>query len=134
MTRLERLSLCAITLGGVFLLGGLSAVARASESDIARGKLVFKECAACHAVDDRKGVGPGLGGILGRRAGSVAGFRYSHAMKNAGLNWDERTLDKYIASPQTVVPGNRMAFSGIPNPGERAALIAYLSSLKRSAN
>ncbi|HWG06801.1 MAG TPA: c-type cytochrome [Beijerinckiaceae bacterium] len=97
--------------------------------DVMRGKDVFSVCAPCHAADDN-GIGPKLAGIVNRQAGSVAGFRYSRAMENAKISWDDSTLDAYLADPQKVVPGNLMPFSGIAETGKRADLIAYLKTLK----
>ena len=87
-------------------------------------------CAACHATDNSARLGPSLHGIVGRRSGTVSGFRYSRAMKNANITWDEKSLDAYIEAPQGLVPGTTMPFAGIPNSGDRADLIAYLETLK----
>src|SRR5262245_12729631 len=65
-------------------------------------------CAACHATDHANRVGPGLEGIIGRKAGTVPGFRYSDAMKKSDIVWDAKTLDAYLESPQKVALGNRM--------------------------
>ena len=65
-------------------------------------------------------------GIIGRKAGQVEGFTYSDAMKNSGLTWDEATLDTYLTAPKKEVPGNKMAFPGLPKPDDRANVIAYL--------
>jgi cytochrome c len=106
-------------------------VARAATSaDAAAGRAVFEQCAACHSIDGNSGVGPTLQGVVGRKAGTVPGFRYSRAMKSATLAWDEKTLDGYIADPQKVVPGNLMPFSGLPDAKHRADLIGYLATLK----
>ena len=114
-------------LNAILLANGSLALAQTNEVD--HGKQVFKVCAPCHAVNNTTRVGPGLAGVLGRHAGSVPGFRYSRAMKNAGISWDAKTLNAYITSPQKLVPGNRMAFSGIVNADDRAALVAYLKTL-----
>ena len=98
--------------------------------DAEHGKSVFKACAACHATDRANRVGPGLEGIIGRKAGTVPGFRYSNAMKKSGIVWDAKTLDAYVESPQKVVPGNRMPYAGLKNPTDRADLVAYLATLK----
>lgn len=98
--------------------------------DAEHGKTIFKACAACHATDHANRVGPGLGGIIGRKAGAVPGFRYSNAMKTFGMVWDAKILDAYLASPQKVVPGNRMPYAGLKNATDRADLVAYLATLK----
>jgi cytochrome c len=101
----------------------------ASAQDVEMGKQAFAACAPCHAPD-QNGVGPKIGGVLNRTAGSVEGFRYSRAMKNAGIVWDEKSLDAYLAEPQKSVPGNLMPFSGIADAQRRRDLIAYLATLK----
>jgi cytochrome c len=98
--------------------------------DAGHGKTVFKACAACHALDQANRVGPGLGGIVGRKAGSVPGFRYSDAMKNSDIVWDVATLDVYLESPQKAIPGNKMPYAGLKNPMDRVDLVAYLATLK----
>lgn len=94
----------------------------------AKGKLIFLRCAACHAVSASapKKVGPHLEGVVGRAAGSVAGFGYSPAMKKASFTWTEAQLDKWLARPAGLVPGTSMVFAGLPNPDDRKAVIAYL--------
>jgi cytochrome c len=90
---------------------------------------VFNQCAVCHSTDGSNGTGPTLKGLFGRPAGSVLGFRYSRAMRGAGIVWDAKALDDYLRSPQDFIPGNVMPFSGVPDSAERAGLIAYLRSL-----
>lgn len=94
------------------------------------GKTIFKACAACHATDHANRFGPALGGLIGRKAGTVPGFRYSDAMKKSGIVWDAKTLDAYLESPQKVVPGNRMPYAGLKNPTDRTDLVGYLATLK----
>ncbi|MEG0923251.1 MAG: c-type cytochrome [Comamonas sp.] len=116
-----------------FLLGVLSLAATAhSAPDKLPGEQVYARCAACHALAyDR--VGPHHCGLLGRRAGTVPGFAYSPAMKNSGLTWDEKTLDRFLAQPMQVVPGTTMTYAGIPDAKERSDLIAYLKHANDSA-
>jgi cytochrome c len=98
--------------------------------DAEHGKAIFKACAACHATDQANRVGPGLVGIIGRKAGTAPGFSYSSAMKQSGIVWDAKTLDAYLESPQKTVPGNRMTYGGLKNPTDRADLVTYLGTLK----
>jgi cytochrome c len=104
----------------------------ANAADAKAGQEIFSRCAACHTVQKGgpNGLGPNLFGVVGRKAGSKPDFSYSGAMKNAGFSWTPQKLDAYIAHPAEVVPGNRMAFAGIPDAKQRADLIAYLSTLK----
>lgn len=100
---------------------------------VAEGEALWRQCAACHKVGDnaRNGTGPALNGIIGRVAGTHEGFRYSSQMTEAGsggLVWTAETLDAFLENPSQVVPRNRMAFRGVSDPADRAALIAYLST------
>lgn len=102
---------------------------------IEAGAQVFKKCAACHKVGEgaKNGTGPHLNGIVGRTAGSSEGFRYSKPMADAGaggLVWDAAALDAYLADPKGYMPKNKMSFAGLKKPEDRAAVIAYLSSLE----
>lgn len=98
--------------------------------DADHGKSVFAACAACHAPDHAIRVGPGLEGIVGRKAGTVPGFRYSNAMKNSGIVWDDKSLNAYLEAPQKAVPGNRMPYPGLKDATDRADLVGYLATLK----
>lgn len=124
MNRLNKAAALAL-----LALAGLP-LSAAMAQDVNAGKQVYAQCIACHAVTATNGVGPGLLGIVGEKSGVTPGFRFSPAMKRAKLTWDEKTLDAYIANPQSVVPGNLMPFSGIADPKQRADLIAYLKTLK----
>lgn len=98
--------------------------------DAEHGKLIFQACAACHTTDQANRVGPGLGGLVGRKAGTAPEFRYSDAMKKSDIVWDAKILDSYLESPQKVVPGNKMPYAGLKNPADRADLVGYLATLK----
>ncbi|MGI4813806.1 MAG: c-type cytochrome [Janthinobacterium lividum] len=114
----------AALLSAVLVAGSAHAQQTAAPLD---GRQIFARCATCHSVaPGGDGVGPSLAGILNRPAASEPGFRYSRALKNSGITWDAATLDAYLTNPQQRVPGNHMAFSGIADPAERAALIDYL--------
>jgi cytochrome c len=114
------------TISAAALLLASTGAARA-DGDAARGEKRFEECATCHTLQRGvNNVGPSLYGIIGRKAGEIADFRYSPAMKRSGITWTAQTLDMFIADPQQEVPGNRMPFAGMPDAGDRADLIAYL--------
>ena len=108
------------------------AAGSASAADAGRGEKLFVECASCHSIEKAvDGVGPSLFGLFQRKAGEVADFRYSPALKRSGITWTAQTLDQYIADPQKSVPGNRMPYSGMPDASARADLIAYLQKVSR---
>jgi cytochrome c len=95
------------------------------------GQLVFNNsCRTCHSLregDNR--LGPNLHKILGRRAGSLPNYGYSDAMRGADLVWDKATLDRFIASPEQVVSGNKMKpYGGLASAEERAKIVAFLEA------
>ena len=99
--------------------------------DAAKGETAFITCKTCHAVEaGTNKIGPSLAGIVGRKAGTVAGFNYTPANRDSGITWTEAKLFQYLENPQRVVPKTKMAFAGIPDPQKRADVIAYLSTLK----
>ena len=99
----------------------------ARAQDVDAGKKVFNQCRACHVLDQKTNrVGPHLGGVIGRKAGSVEGFSYSDAMKNSGITWDEESLSKYLKDPKGFIAGNKMAFAGVKKDDDLKNLIAYL--------
>ncbi|MBM3477734.1 MAG: cytochrome c family protein [Alphaproteobacteria bacterium] len=119
----------ALAIAGVCLGAASPAVA----SDPAAGEQAFKRlCTSCHiaTAEGKRGVGPTLWNVVGRKSGSVEGFRYSTANQNINIVWTPEILDKYLANPRAVVSGTTMAFAGIRNDAERANVIAYLQTLK----
>jgi cytochrome c len=109
---------------GALLL--LTAAAHA-DGDPARGEQRFVDCAACHAPQPGvANVGPSLQGVFGRKAATLADFRYSPALKRSGITWTPETLDTFLADPQKAVPNNRMPYAGMPDAADRADLIAFL--------
>jgi cytochrome c len=95
--------------------------------DTVRGEAKFQDCAACHKLEAGiNNVGPSLHGIFARKAGEIADFHYSPAMKRSGIAWTPETLEKFISDPQAMVVGNRMPYAGMASADDRADLIAYL--------
>ncbi len=115
--------------GVLFYAPGSMPVAHAQDAEA--GKAVFKAiCNLCHeAVEGKNRVGPSLYGVVGRKSGTLPGFNYSEVVKGAGMIWTEETLDKWINSPQTTVPGTRMTYSGLKDDKKRHDVIAFLNTL-----
>ena len=105
-------------------------LAGAHAQDAAAGGMAFMQCGDCHSPTASDGVGPGLKGVFGRKAGSKQGFIYSPAMKKSTVVWDDKTLDAFLKDPRAVVPGTTMAYGGDDDAKERADLVAYLKTLK----
>lgn len=100
----------------------------AGPGDAEAGKRLYIYCQACHSINagGMNKVGPNLYGVIDAAAGQVEGFAYSQALLDAGLTWDDATLNAWIESPTTLVPGTTMVFAGIRDAQQRADLIAYL--------
>jgi len=113
------------------LLVAMLAPGTVRADDAAAGRAVFAaNCSICHSVHaDRNMTGPSLFGVVGRKAGQASNFHYSAANEGSGLTWNAATLDRYIASPATVVPGTKMTYPGLKDAGKRADLVAYLATL-----
>ncbi|MEY3703551.1 MAG: hypothetical protein RLZZ561_1171 [Pseudomonadota bacterium] len=92
----------------------------------------FAQCAACHAVAKGAphGLGPNLWGIAGTKAGELAGYQFSPALKASGIVWDEENLNKWLENPRALVPGNKMSFSGIRDEAKRKELVTWLLAQK----
>jgi len=101
---------------------------------VAAGEGLWRQCRSCHTVDQggRNGTGPNLYGIVGHAAGASEGFRYSNPMQAAaseGLVWTPEELDAFLADPRGYMRGTRMSFRGLRDEADRAAMIAYLTSV-----
>ena len=117
------------------LLAGFAITAPAFAQDADAGQRVFNQCRACHTIDKggRNGVGPNLWGIVGRKAGSIEGFRYSANMRSiaeSGHVWTVENLTAYITNPKAVVPQGSMSFAGLRNEQQLKDLLAYLGKQK----
>jgi cytochrome c len=115
-------------IAGLLLAGSVPA---ALAADPAGGEKIFKtQCGICHAVAAGENrIGPTLFGVVGRPAGSVAGFNYTADHKKLGITWDAANLDKYLTNPRAMVPDTSMVYAGLKDDTERANLVAYLGTL-----
>ena len=100
----------------------------ARAQDAAAGEKVFVVCKACHQIGEnaKSAIGPALNGVIGRRAGSVAGYSYSDANKDSGITWDEATFREYIRDPKAKVPGTKMIYAGLKDEQKTNDLVAFL--------
>ena len=109
-----------------------AAIGMAQAQDLAAGEQSFRKCLPCHSVgeDARNKVGPVLNGLEGRKSGTIPEYSYSEANKKADITWSEASFKDYIQNPMAKVPGTKMAFAGIKNDAEIAALWGYLAQFK----
>lgn len=112
------------------------ALADASTTSIpkkqSRGERLFKTCIACHTIrlDDGHKAGPTLYKLFGRKAGSHPGYRYSKALEDSHLVWTEETIDQlFDLGPEHLLPGTKMPLQRMPDPKDRADLIAFLKQV-----
>lgn len=116
--------------GAACVVAFLAASAVALGADLERGRQLWESrCFGCHGLDGDR-VGPRHRGVVGRKAGSVADFAYSPALRSAGFVWDESRLDAWLTDPQKLVPGQRMNIR-VGAAEDRADIIAYLRSTAR---
>ncbi|HEB59539.1 MAG TPA: hypothetical protein ENJ01_09975 [Gammaproteobacteria bacterium] len=98
------------------------------DDTVTAGEQLYVLCSGCHAPTWNR-TGPRHCGLAGRRAGSLADFDYTPAMKNADIIWTRESLDEFLRAPLTMVPGTSMAFAGMPDARERDQLITFLLQL-----
>jgi cytochrome c len=114
--------------GFVAALTALAAAQPAHAADVQRGRLLYeRRCFACHSVDANR-IGPLHQGVIGRRAGGVADYDYSPALKGARIVWDEANLERWLADPEKLIPGQRMGYR-VEEAADRADIVAYLSQV-----
>ena len=102
-----------------------------SAADAARGATLYtSKCGGCHALDENR-YGPAHRGVFGRKAGTAPGYAYSAALSSSKIVWREDTLDRWLADPEKLIPGQRMSVS-VPSEDDRRDIIAYLRARARA--
>ena len=109
----------------LIILSVLMSISIAHADTKVSGEKVFKKCVSCHSFTKNK-IGPSLGNIFDQKAGSVDGFKYSKAMKNSDIVWNDCSLDKFLKKPKKYIKGTKMRFVGLKKESHRDALIKYL--------
>jgi len=112
----------------IFLIFAVGLATSAGAQDAAKGEKDFAVCRACHQIGPtaKNGVGPVLNGIIGRKAGTYPGYKYSEANRDSGIVWTPEELNTYLADPQKVVPHTKMIYPGLKDSQKRADVIAFL--------
>ena len=114
----------------LFIAALVLAAGTAHAADAARGKTLYESrCIGCHSIDANR-VGPAHRGVLGRKAGTAKDYDYSPALRAAAVVWDARSLERWLADPEKLIPGQRMGYS-VPEAADRADLVEYLRVASR---
>ena len=121
-----------IMLAALLATAASNASAADGDGNPIAGRAIFQRtCQNCHSVDiGVNKVGPSLWNVVGREAAAVPDFVYSDAMKANKTAWSASSLDAYLADPRGDVHGVKMFFKGLPEPRDRADVIAYLQTLR----
>ena len=104
-------------------------VALMAQGDIINGKKIFKKCAACHSIN--KGgsnkIGPALYGVVGRKVGGIADYKYSKTLASYGKEWTFEELNGFLQKPSSYLKGTKMSYAGLRKEKDRASVIKYLN-------
>ncbi len=94
-----------------------------------QGEKIFKKCAACHSIAKGGGnkIGPALYNVLGRQIGSLEDYKYSKSMASYGKKWTAEEMNGFLIRPKDWIKGTKMAFAGLKDPKERAAVILFMN-------
>jgi len=124
--KIAKALLIALAFAGI---GGFEARA----ADIAAGEKVFSKCMQCHRIGlgATNFYGPVLNGLIGRKAGTVPGYKYTDATMTSGITWDATTLSSYLKQPKHDVPGTAMTFPGLKDQADIDNVIAYIAQFRR---
>ncbi len=100
-----------------------------ASTSAAEGAKVFKKCAACHSISEggSNKIGPALWGVLGRKAGSLPDYKYSKAIIAYAKPWSFEEMNGFLIKPKEWIKGTKMAFAGLKNEKDRAAVILYMN-------
>jgi cytochrome c len=117
-------------------LGGVSITRYALSAELssdALKTLAVKQCSQCHTFGQGEGpgFGPNLFGIIGKKAGSAQGFKYSPGFLAvmSGKTWDPKLLDRWLTDTQALVPGTGMTYFQ-DDPATRKKLIQFFKLLQ----
>jgi cytochrome c len=132
--RRNRTFLIGALIAMAYMLPLPSALPQTSQGteDVSGQQAFNNACRTCHmAKEGDNRLGPNLYKVVGRKAGSLPGYGFSSAMKEAGFVWDEEKLDRFIANPEEVVPGNSMKpYGGLASGEDRKKIIAFLAQAR----
>jgi len=111
---------CAIIAATIGIPAWVNAAGEASRGE----QLYESRCTGCHSLDANR-IGPMHRGVFGRKAGSVADFEYSGAVRRSKIVWNDQTLERWLTDPEKLIPGQKMGYQ-VPDPADRADIVAFL--------
>lgn len=125
ITSLRRV-LLAVVLCAATAIANVPALAQ-NKGDVKRGEEAYARlCVGCHSLEENR-IGPMHRGVVGRRVGGVASFKYSDALAQSKLTWDAALLERWLADPEATIKGQRMGFR-VNSPTARSDIVAYLAA------
>ncbi len=98
--------------------------------NVQHGEKVFKKCSSCHMITSggKNMIGPNLWSVLGRKTGSVSGYKYSKALAAYGKEWTFGEMNGFLTKPSAYIKGTKMAFAGLRSEKDRASVILFMNS------
>ncbi len=105
-----------------------------AKADAAQGQKIAAKCMVCHNFAKGTGakVGPNLWGIIDDKRAHMAGFSYSDAVAHLGGTWTVQNIARFIYKPKLYIAGTKMGFGGLPDPQDRADVLAFLNTQRDS--
>ena len=102
------------------------------------GERQFKrKCSICHTLTEgsARKAGPSLHNLFGRRAGTVADYKYSETLEVSDIVWSADTINAlFDIGPDHYIPGSKMPMQRIVKQQDRDDLIDYLRRATAEGN
>jgi cytochrome c len=116
-----------------------AACATTTDTDSSAGSRAYQQCYSCHSLAQGENdlTGPTLYAVIGRNVAAEPDYDYSPALRAFAVRepvWTRDLVDRFAADPEMLVPGTSMAYHGMSNPDERAALLDHLGQTSLSAD
>ena len=92
-------------------------------------KQFARKCSVCHTLepDGKRRAGPTLYKVFGRMAGTLEGYKFSQALIDSTIVWNEQTIHQlFTEGPDVVLPGTKMPIQRMKSSKDRVDLIKFL--------
>ena len=98
--------------------------------EVSNGEKQFaRKCSVCHTLveNGKKRAGPTLYKIFGRKAGTLEGYKYSKALIESDIIWNEESINRlFDEGPDKVTPGTKMPIQRMKKIQDRQDLVMFL--------